>query len=234
MNLLFRPLFEKISSTYTYLLADVDTKEAIIIDAVDETQQRDIGLIEELGLDLRYIVETHVHADHITSSCPLKQKFKNAKIVLGAANPVACADILIKEGESLNFGSYQMVAMTTPGHTDGCMSYVVDDKIFTGDALLIRSCGRCDFQGGSAEKLYASIQKMFTLPDTTCVYPAHDYGGRTVSSIEEEKQFNEMIGNGVDKEEFVRRVNAMVLDLPKKIHVAVPANQVCGSKIVAD
>jgi sulfur dioxygenase len=234
MSLLFRPLFEKISSTYTYLLADVDTKEAIIIDAVDETQQRDIGLIEELGLDLRYIVETHVHADHITSSCPLKQKFKNAKIVLGAANSVACADILIKEGESLNFGSHQMVAMTTPGHTDGCMSYVVDDKIFTGDALLIRSCGRCDFQGGSAEKLYASIQKMFTLPDTTCVYPAHDYGGRTVSSIEEEKQFNEMIGNGVDKEEFVRRVNAMVLDLPKKIHVAVPANQVCGSKIVAD
>ncbi len=233
MSLIFRPLFEKESSTYTYLLADSITKEAIIIDAVAETQQRDIGLIEELALDLRYIIETHVHADHITSSCPLKQKFTNAKIVLGESNPVACADILIKDGENLEFGNYSIKAMSTPGHTDGCMSYVVGDKVFTGDALLIRSCGRCDFQGGSAEKLFDSISRLFTLPDETYVYPAHDYGGRTVSSIWEEKAFNEMIG-GVDKAEFVRRVNAMELSLPAKIHVAVPANQVCGSKIVTD
>ena len=234
MSLIFRPLFEKESSTYTYLLADSITKEAIIIDAVAETQQRDIGLIEELALDLRYIIETHVHADHITSSCPLKQKFTNAKIVLGESNPVACADILIKDGENLEFGNYSIKAMSTPGHTDGCMSYVVGDKVFTGDALLIRSCGRCDFQGGSAEKLFDSISRLFTLPDETYVYPAHDYGGRTVSSIWEEKAFNEMIGAGVDKAEFVRRVNAMELSLPAKIHVAVPANQVCGSKIVTD
>ena len=233
MSLIFRPLFEKESSTYTYLLADSITKEAIIIDAVAETQQRDIGLIEELKLDLKYIIETHVHADHITSSCPLKQKFTNAKIVLGESNPVACADILIKDGENLEFGNYSIKAMSTPGHTDGCMSYVVGDKVFTGDALLIRSCGRCDFQGGSAEKLFDSISRLFTLPDETYVYPAHDYGGRTVSSIWEEKAFNEMIG-GVDKAEFVRRVNAMELSLPAKIHVAVPANQVCGSKIVTD
>ncbi len=210
MSLIFRPLFEKESSTYTYLLADSITKEAIIIDAVAETQQRDIGLIEELALDLRYIIETHVHADHITSSCPLKQKFTNAKIVLGESNPVACADILIKDGENLEFGNYSIKAMSTPGHTDGCMSYVVGDKVFTGDALLIRSCGRCDFQGGSAEKLFDSISRLFTLPDETYVYPAHDYGGRTVSSIWEEKAFNEMI-DGVDKAEFVRRVNAMEL-----------------------
>jgi sulfur dioxygenase len=234
VSLIFRPLFEKKSSTYTYLLADSITKEAIIIDAVAETQQRDIGLIEELALDLRYIIETHVHADHITSSCPLKQKFTNAKIVLGESNPVACADILIKDGENLEFGNYRIKAMSTPGHTDGCMSYVVGDKVFTGDALLIRSCGRCDFQGGSAEKLFDSISRLFTLPDETYVYPAHDYGGRTVSSIWEEKAFNEMIGGGVDKAEFVRRVNAMELSLPAKIHVAVPANQVCGSKIVTD
>ena len=234
MSLIFRPLFEKESSTYTYLLADSVTKEAIIIDAVAETQQRDIGLIEELKLDLKYIIETHVHADHITSSCPLKQKFTNAKIVLGESNSIACADILIKDGENLTFGDYGLKAMSTPGHTDGCMSYVVDDKVFTGDALLIRSCGRCDFQGGSAEKLFDSISQLFTLPDETCVYPAHDYGGRTVSSIWEEKAFNEMIGGGVDKAEFVRRVNAMELSLPAKIHVAVPANQVCGSKIVTD
>lgn len=234
MSLIFRPLFEKESSTYTYLLADSVTKEAIIIDAVAETQQRDIGLIEELKLDLKYIIETHVHADHITSSCPLKQKFTNAKIVLGESNPIACADILIKDGENLKFGDYSLEAMSTPGHTDGCMSYVVGDKVFTGDALLIRSCGRCDFQGGSAENLFDSISQLFTLPDKTYVYPAHDYGGRTVSSIWEEKAFNEMIGGGVDKAEFVRRVNAMELSLPAKIHVAVPANQVCGSKIVTD
>lgn len=234
MSLIFKPLFEKQSSTYTYLLADSQTKEAIIIDAVDETQQRDIGLIEELGLNLKYIIETHVHADHITSSCPLKQKFKNAKIVLGKANSIACADILINDGDVLEFGSYSIKALSTPGHTDGCMSYVVGDKVFTGDALLIRSCGRCDFQGGSAAKLFDSISRLFTLPDDTYVYPAHDYGGRTVSSIWEEKAFNEMIGGGVDKAEFVRRVESMKLSLPAKIHVAVPANQVCGSKIVAD
>ena len=234
MSLFFRPLFEKESSTYTYLLADSDTKEAIIIDAVAETQQRDIGLIEELGLDLKYIIETHVHADHITSSCPLKQKFVNAQIVLGETNLVACADVLIKDGDNLQFGQYDITAMSTPGHTDGCMSFIVGDKVFTGDALLIRSCGRCDFQGGSAEKLFDSISRLFTLPDETYVYPAHDYGGRTVSSIWEEKAFNEMIGGVVDKAEFVRRVNEMELSLPAKIHVAVPANQVCGSKIVTD
>jgi len=232
MSLFFRPLFEKESSTYTYLLADSDTKEAIIIDAVAETQQRDIGLIEELGLDLKYIIETHVHADHITSSCPLKQKFVNAQIVLGETNLVACADVLIKDGDNLQFGQYDITAMSTPGHTDGCMSFIVGDKVFTGDALLIRSCGRCDFQGGSADKLFDSIQKIFTLPDETYVYPAHDYGGRTVSSIWEEKAFNEMIGGNVDKQEFVRRVDAMELSLPAKIHVAVPSNQVCGSRIV--
>ncbi|SMN10631.1 beta-lactamase domain protein [uncultured Candidatus Thioglobus sp.] len=234
MSLLFRPLFEKESATYTYLLADVDSKQAVIIDAVSETKQRDIGLIEELGLDLKYIIETHIHADHITSSCPLKQKFPQAKIVLGTENSVACADILIKDGEILKFGNYQLRAIATPGHTNGCMSYVLNDKVFTGDALLIRSCGRCDFQGGSAEKLFDSITKLFTLPEETFVYPAHDYGGRTVSSIWEEKAFNEMIGAGVEKAEFVRRVNAMELSLPAKIHVAVPANQVCGSKIVVD
>ena len=232
MSLIFRPLFEKESSTYTYLLADAQTKEAVIIDAVSETKQRDIGLIEELGLNLKYIIETHLHADHITSSCPLKEHFSQAKIVLGDTNPVACADILIKDGEHLKFGQYQIKAMSTPGHTDGCMSYVIDDKVFTGDALLIRSCGRCDFQGGSPEKLFSSIQYLFSLPDSTLVYPAHDYGGRTVSSIWEEKVFNEMIGNSVNQAEFVRRVNAMELSLPAKIHVAVPANQVCGSKIV--
>ena len=232
MSLIFRPLFEKESSTYSYLLADSQTKEAIIIDPVDVTKQRDIGLIEELGLKLKYILETHIHADHITSSCPLKKRFNSAKIVLSVGNAIACADILLKDGERLHFGEYSIQGIQTPGHTNGCMSYVVDDKVFTGDALLIRSCGRCDFQGGSAAILFDSIQKLFTLPDNTCVYPAHDYGGRTRSAIWEEKQFNAMIANGVEKREFIRRVNAMQLDLPKKIHVAVPANQSCGASII--
>jgi len=216
MSLIFRPLFEKQSSTYTYLLADSQSKEAVIIDAVSETKQRDIGLIEELGLNLKYIIETHVHADHITSSCPLKDKFNQAQIVLGEDNSVACADVLIKDGENLQFGEFTLTALSTPGHTNGCMSFG----------------GRCDFQGGSAENLFDSISKLFSLPDETYVYPAHDYGGRTVSSIWEEKAFNEMIGGGVDKAEFVRRVNSMELSLPTKIHVAVPSNQVCGSRIV--
>lgn len=234
MSLIFRPLFEKESATNTYLLADSITKEAIIIDPVDETKQRDIGLIEELGLHLKYILETHIHADHITSSCPLKQRFNTAKIVLGDGDFIDCCDILLKDGEQLNFGKYNVRGIQTPGHTKNCMSYVVDNKVFTGDTLLIRSCGRCDFQGGSAEQLFDSIHKLFALPDETLVYPAHDYGGRTVSSIWEEKAFNEMIGGGVDMSEFVRRVNNMKLSLPAKIHVAVPANQLCGSKIIAD
>lgn len=230
MSLIFRPLFEKESATYTYLLADSLTKEAVIIDPVDETKQRDIGLIEELGLSLKYILETHVHADHITSAFSLKQQFTQAKIVLGEANNVTCADVLIDHEEQLSFGEFTLTAMITPGHTDGCISFAMKDRVFTGDALLIRSCGRCDFQGGSAEKLFDSIQRLFALPDETLIYPAHDYGGRTVSSILEEKAFNEMMGGGVDKTEFVRRVHAMELSMPAKMHIAVPANQVCGLK----
>ncbi len=232
MSLIFKPLFEKQSSTHTYLLADSNTLEAVIIDPVDETKQRDIGIIEELGLDLKYILETHIHADHITSSCPLKQHFGSAQIVLGEGNSVACADILLADNDTLRFGEFIVQAIHTQGHTAGCTSYLIDGKVFTGDALLIRSCGRCDFQGGSAATLYDSIGRLFTLPDATLVYPAHDYGGRTVSTIGEEKAHNEMIGGGVDKAEFVRRVDAMELSLPAKIHVAVPANQVCGSKLI--
>jgi sulfur dioxygenase len=228
MSLIFRPLFEPESSTYTYLLADSSTREAVIIDAVDTTKKRDITLINELGLTLKYIIETHIHADHITSSCPLKTQFKNAKIVLSEANGVDCADILVKNGDILTFGEYAIRAVATPGHTQGCMSFVIGDKVFTGDALLIRSCGRCDFQGGSAATLFDSISALFTLPNDTYVYPAHDYEGRTLSAIGEEKRLNQMIGGGVDKSEFIRRVNALDLSLPAKIQIAVPANQMCG------
>lgn len=230
-KLIFKPMFEKESATYTYLLADKISKEVIIIDAVDATKARDIALIDELGFTLKYIVETHIHADHITSACPLKKRYPDAKIVLGAENDINCADILLKDGEVLSFGDFTITGISTPGHTNGCMSFAVENMLFTGDALLIRSCGRCDFQQGSAVKLYNSIQKLFEFDDETLIYPGHDYSGQTVSSIGEEKQYNEMIGGGIDEARFVENVAGMKLSLPKKIHIAVPGNQVCGAKI---
>jgi len=227
-QLIFRQLFEKESSTYTYLLADNQSREAVIIDPVDETKDRDISIIEELDLDLKYILETHIHADHITSSCPLKNRFKDAKIVLAKGNPVYCADLFLEDGEIINFGNFELKGIKTPGHTNGCMTYSIEDMLFTGDALLIRSCGRCDFQEGSSANLFESLTQLFSFPDATKVFPAHDYSGRTMSTILEEKKYNEMIGGNIDKKTFMDRVDNMQLSLPKKIHIAVPANQSCG------
>ena len=140
----------------------------------------------------------------------------------------ACSDIMVSEGHILNVGKYEMTTIETPGHTVGCMSYLIENKLLTGDALFIRSTGRCDFQGGSAQSLYDSIQKLFKLPDATEVYPAHDYNGLSVSSIGEEKKFNSMIRESFDQETFIKNVNSLDLGLPKKIKVAVPANQSCG------
>jgi len=227
-QLIFRQLFDKESSTYTYLLADNQSREAVIIDPVDETKDRDISIIEELDLDLKYILETHIHADHITSSCPLKNRFKDAKIVLAKGNPVYCADLFLEDGEIINFGNFELKGIKTPGHTNGCMTYSIEDMLFTGDALLIRSCGRCDFQEGSSANLFESLTQLFSFPDATKVFPAHDYSGRTMSTILEEKKYNEMIGGNIDKKTFMDRVDNMQLSLPKKIHIAVPANQSCG------
>ena len=230
MSLIFKQLFERESCTYTYLIADSETKEAAIVDAVDIMIDRDTSLLKELGLDLKFIIETHIHADHITSACPLKKYYPNARIVLGMENIDAesCADIMAGEVHILPIGIYEIKAIETPGHTVGCMSYVVENKVLTGDALFIRSTGRCDFQGGSAETLYDSIHKLFQLPDNTEVYPAHDYNGLSVSTIGEEKKFNTMIKESYDQNKFIENVNNLDLSLPKKIKVAVPANQSCG------
>ena len=191
---------------------------------------RDIALIQELELDLKFIIETHIHADHITSACPLKKTFPLAKIVIGIENidAEACADIMVGEGHILPIGEHEIVAIETPGHTPGCMSYLVENKVFTGDSLLIRSTGRCDFQGGTASTLYHSIQKLFTLPDSTLVYPGHDYNGFTVSTIGEEKEFNSLIRLEFDEQTFVKKVGNLNLEPPKKIKTAVPANHSCG------
>lgn len=227
-GLLFRQLFELESSTYTYLLADTETKEAIIIDPVLETIDRDLKLIQELGLNLKVAVNTHCHADHITSTGLMKKRLVGLKSAISKFSG-ASADILLSEGDKITFGKHCLTAIETPGHTDGCMTLVSGDMsmAFTGDTLLIRGCGRTDFQQGCPKKLYHSVHdKIFTLPDQCLIYPAHDYKGQTVSTVSEERQFNQRLNKGL--EEFVDIMNKLNLKKPAKIDIAVPANLVCG------
>jgi len=227
--LIFRQLFEARSSTYTYLLADAVTKEAILIDPVVDTAERDAQFIRDLGLTLKFGLNTHVHADHITGTGKLKELLPGSQSVIAAVS-TAKADVHLQDYEAVSFGSRKVYAVRTPGHTVGCMSYVLDDcsAVFTGDALLIRGCGRTDFQGGSAETLYDSVHlKLFNcLPDTCAVFPAHDYKGQTQSSIGEERRLNPRLTK--TKPEFVDIMNNLNLARPAQIDVAVPANLVCG------
>lgn len=225
---IFYQLFEKESSTYTYLLGDVKTAEAIIIDPVSETVERDLKLINDLGLKLKYILETHVHADHITGSGVLRNR-TGAQIALGAANDSSCADISLKDGDEIKFGAHKITAIETPGHTKGCLTYFLDNMLFTGDTLLIRGCGRTDFQDGSSEKLFHSVrEKIFSFPDSTYIYPAHDYKGFTRTTVGDEKKLNPRLKLENTKEDFVKIMANLKLDYPKKIQVAVPANMQCG------
>ncbi len=223
-----RQLFDNESFTYTYLLIDAESCAAAIIDPVVEKYERDRRCIEELNIQLHYIMETHIHADHITGAAKLKEHFA-AKIVAGKATEVDCADLLLNDGDTIELGSYKIKALATPGHTNGCMSYYVDGMAFTGDALFIRGTGRTDFQEGDAATLYESVtQKLFTLPDATLVYPAHDYNGYTISTIGEEKRYNPRLGKGKSKQEFITIMDQLNLEEPLKIDVAVPANMCCG------
>ena len=188
--MLFRQLFDRVSCTYTYLLADGESREAVLIDSVIEHNKRDLQLIEELSLSLKYILETHVHADHMTGARKLKE-VTGAQVALGKASQHLQADLLLDDGDVLTFGSREIVTLATPGHTQTCVTYACDNLLFTGDTLFIRGCGRTDFQGGSAEELYHSVhQKIYSYPDETLIYPGHDYNGRTVSSVGEEKRYN--------------------------------------------
>lgn len=227
-GVLFRQLFESSSSTYTYLLADADSKDAVLIDPVLETVDRDIKLIDELGLKLTVAVNTHCHADHITGTGLLKKKVFGLKSAISKFSG-ATADILLSEGDNITFGKHCLTVRETPGHTDGCVTLVTEDQsmAFTGDTLLIRGCGRTDFQQGCAKRLYASVHgKIFTLPDHCFIYPAHDYKGQTVSTVEEEKKYNPRLTKTL--EEFVDIMNNLNLPKPKKIDISVPANLVCG------
>ncbi len=226
----FYQLFEPKSSTYTYILADKESREAVIIDSVIDTVERDLKLIKELGFKIRYAIETHVHADHITGSGILRSKL-GAKYVLSKASEVDCADVLLEDGQELNFGKYSIKAISTPGHTDACTSYYCEGRVFTGDALLIRGCGRTDFQQGSASKLFHSVRKkLFSLPDQTQVYPAHDYKGHTHSTIGDEKKHNPRLNIDVLEDEFIEIMDNLNLPHPKQIDKAVPGNKICGLK----
>lgn len=233
--LIFHQLFEKESSSYTYLLADPVTREAVIIDPVLETVQRDLRLIEELDLKLRYILETHIHADHITGSNEIKKR-TDAKSAVSKKAGVCCADLELTENQELKFGRYTLKVLETPGHTNESLSFYCQGMIFTGDSLMIRGTGRTDFQQGSAKDLYESIQKkIFVLPDDTRVYPAHDYKGILYSTVDLEKKFNPRVGGNRSQDEFIQIMKDLKLDDPKRIHEAVPANLTCGALVsVAD
>lgn len=226
--MLFRQLFDPETSTYSYLLADAG--EALLIDSVIEQLERDVSLIRELDLTLRWSVETHVHADHVTASGALRERL-GSEVVVGAHTGVGNADRVLGEGEAVSFGSHRLEALATPGHTHGCVTWVCREQglAFTGDALLIRGCGRTDFQEGSAATLFHSVRdRIFALPGDTLLYPGHDYRGRTVTTVAEEERFNPRLGAGKTEAEFIAIMAGLNLAYPKRIDVAVPANLVSG------
>jgi sulfur dioxygenase len=230
--MIFRQLFEPQSSAYTYLVACEQTREAALIDPVIETAERDLSLIDELGLSLRYTIETHIHADHVTGAAKLKQG-TGCTCAVPAKSGARHADLPIREGEPIQIGRLQLSPLYTPGHTDDHHAFLLETpdgaRVFTGDALLIDGCGRTDFQNGDAAVLYRSVHdKIFALAEDTLVYPGHDYQQRRVSSVGQERERNLRLGGGKTVEEFVAVMAALDLPRPKKMDIAVPANRECG------
>ena len=226
--MIFRQLFEPVSSTYTYLLGCETTGEALLIDPVVNSIDRDLEALHALGLRLAYTLDTHIHADHITAALHLRQRV-GSKIAAPAMEGLPCVDRGTAEGVPFEMGSICIDPLHTPGHTDGHFAYRWGDRLFSGDALLIDGCGRTDFQNGDAEVLYHSVtQKLFTLPDEVLVYPAHDYQDRRVSSIGQEKRRNPRLGHGRTLAEFQAIMASLNLPYPKFIDHAVPGNRLCG------
>lgn len=232
--MLFRQLIDRETSTYTYLLADEESRDAVIIDPVLEQLERDATLIDELRLTLGYALDTHVHADHVTAIGALRNRC-GARTVVSERAGVGVADVLVKEGDVIRFGAFALEVRETPGHTSGCVAYVLVEPsgtrpmAFTGDALLIRGCGRTDFQSGDASRLYRSVHdNLFSLPPQTLLYPAHDYLGRTVTTVDEERRCNPRLGGGRSEADFVAIMSQLNLAYPKQIDRAVPRNEQLG------
>jgi glyoxylase-like metal-dependent hydrolase (beta-lactamase superfamily II)/rhodanese-related sulfurtransferase len=227
---IFRQLFDTTSSTYTYLLGCPETLHAVVIDTVYEQHERDAALIRELGLKVCYALDTHVHADHVTGAWLMRQAL-GAETVLSRRYGAENVDVPVDDGDVLAFGNCSLSVRATPGHTDGCLTYVTSnqDMAFTGDCLMIRGAGRTDFQAGDEHVMWDSIrEKIFSLPEECLIYPGHDYAGRTVSTVAEEKQFNPRIGGDAREEDFVGYMANLGLPHPKLIDIAVPANMIGG------
>ena len=225
-SLLVRQLFDADTGTFTYLLADGGSGEGVLIDPVFEQHSRDLALVRELGITLVAILDTHAHADHVTGSWLMHQA-TGCAIGLAAAARAENVTRPLSAGDRIRFGSRELEVRATPGHTDGCLTFVLDDhsKAFTGDALLVRGCGRCDFQQGDASTLYRSITgQILSLPDSCLLFPGHDYGGRTVSSVAEEKVFNARLGGGANERDFVLFMESLKLPHPGRLAEALPAN----------
>jgi len=226
--MLFRQLFEPLSSTYTYLLGCEESGLALLIDPVVNVIDRDLALIDSLGLRLALTVDTHIHADHITAARHLKERV-GSRIAAPAMDRLPCVDVPVEEGRPLRAGSVVLEPLYTPGHTDDHYAYVCDGRVFTGDALLIDGCGRTDFQNGDARVLFRSVRdKLFALPDDHLVFPAHDYQGRRVSSIAQERGRNPRLGGERTLAEFEAIMAGLKLPYPKFIDHALPGNRECG------
>jgi glyoxylase-like metal-dependent hydrolase (beta-lactamase superfamily II) len=227
--MLLRQLFDPESSTYTYLIADPSTREAALIDPVKEHLERDLRLLHELKLSLRHVLETHVHADHVTSAGDLRERTGARTAAAAAGAP--CVDLHLRHGDMIRLGFLAVTTLETPGHTDDGLCFVAEGHVFTGDTLLIRGCGRSDFQNGDPGQLYDSITRvLFRLPDETVVLPGHDYRGMTSSSIGEERAHNPRVA-GKTREQFIALMNGLHLPPPKKLDLAVPANRACGRAV---
>ena len=230
--LIFRQLFDPQSSTYTYLLGDSRGREAVLIDTVFEQARRDAALVSELELHLLYTLETHVHADHVTGAWMLKRQF-GSRIALSQNSGAVGADRYLAHGDKIEFGERHLSVRATPGHTNGCLTYVLDDEsmAFTGDCLLIRGSGRTDFQQGNPHTLYRSVHtQILSLPQDCLLYPGHDYRGLTVTSVAEERRFNQRLGGEIGEADFAGYMENLGLPHPKQIDVAVPANLKCGRR----
>jgi sulfur dioxygenase len=230
--MIFRQLFEPQSSAYTYLIACERGGEAALIDPVLESVERDVQLLGELGLSLRFTIETHIHADHVTGASALRER-TGCRCAVPERSGAAHVDLAVTEGDAIRVGELDLHPLYTPGHTDDHHCYLIQTadgaRVITGDALLIDGCGRTDFQNGDAATLYGSVHdKLFTLADDTLVYPGHDYQQRHVSSIAQEQARNPRLGGGKSLEEFVAIMAALNLPPPKKMDLAVPANRQCG------